>query len=52
MSRKNKKITMLPSVGTPPVDEAARFVIDLLIQERNGKEQNASCASSKNIESS
>jgi hypothetical protein len=31
---------MLPSVGTPPIDAAVNFVMDLLIQERNQKEQN------------
>lgn len=39
MNRKNKKITMLPSVGTPPMEAAVNFVIDFLIQERNKKEE-------------
>lgn len=37
MNRKKNKITMLPSVGTPPVEAAVTFVIDILIQERNKK---------------
>ena len=30
---------MLPSVGTPPLKEAAEFVIDLLNQKQNKKKK-------------
>ena len=40
--RHKNKVTMLPSVGTPPVEEALDFIISLLVEERKNKEKNKS----------